>query len=580
VLIVAIGIPISMGMAEVAGLPPVIGLYSCLLAPVAFALFGSSRQLVVALDASTAALLAAAVTPLAADDPARQIALSTGVAILVGVVLLLAAVFRAGAVSALVSHPVLLGYQAGLAVAVIATQLPKLLGLTVTADSTLGSLGAIGRSLGDVDVPTAAIGIGCLAAIAVSARRRHAMTAAAVVILIATVAVAVVDGLSGVEVVGPIPSGMPRIGVPGVGLADSVALIPAAIAIAALASADTIVSSRAFADRGGYEVDASADLRGLGVANAASGLSGGITIGASAARTAIVEMVGVRSQVGAIISAALMASILMFFTDPLASLPLTALAAVVIGAVARLVDVQGFRQLRRLDRLEWLVGIVTGLVAVSIGLLQGVVLGVGLAFMIAVVRGTTIAPLFRAAVGEEFRRGVMVARPFGPVVYLNAGRVMDRLRRAGRRSGGAFVLDGTFVPTIDATGALALGATLGELEASGVEVVVAGLDPGVERLLERAGVWSGHTERVADPDDAVERCRRRHRAGREAAAAPAFSDPQVVGSGSTSASPPQRRRGSGPGRRSPSRAGEVPPGAGWWRGLARRGRAPAPRLPR
>jgi MFS superfamily sulfate permease-like transporter len=493
ILIVAIGIPISMGMAEVAGLPPVIGLYSCLLAPVAFAVLGSSRQLVVALDASTAALLAAAVTPLAVGDPARHAALASVVAIMVGAVLILGGLLRVGGISALLSHPVLLGYQAGLAVVVIATQIPKMIGITVPDGSTVGALSAVAQNLGDADVPTAILGVGCLTAIAVSAWRWPSMPAALIAITAATLAVAFTDAFSSVAVVGQLPSGMPSLGLPAASLADLRALVPAVFAIALIASADTIVSSRAFAARNGYDVDASTDLRGLGAANAASGLSGGITISASAARTAVVEMVGVRSQMAGIAAAMLMAVTLLFFTGLLASLPLAALGAVVVGAVARLVDVPAFRQLWRIDRLEWVTAVVTALAAVWLGLLQGIAIGICLSVGVAILRrrGATVRSLVRADVARERRDGVVIARPLEPVTYVNAARVVDNLRSAATDGTTAFVMDASHIDALDATGALALSAFATGLEAADVEVIITGLDATLADVLARAGFWSG-----------------------------------------------------------------------------------------
>ena len=406
-LIVAIGIPISMGMAEVAGLPPIVGLYSCILAPVAFALLGSSRQLVVALDASTAALLGAAITPLAAGDLQRQIALASLVAVLVGVLLIVGGLTHAGVIASLLSLPVLLGYQAALAVVVIASQLPKLLGLRSSAGTTLGALHTIVSDLRSVDGPALLLGVACLILIGVAAWRWPRMPGALIAIVLATLVVEVFAGpFSTVAVVGALPSGLPSFGLPDPLLGAIPALMPATLAIALIASADTVVTSRAFGERGGYEVDASADMRGVGVANAASGLSGGITISASAARTAVVEMVGVRSQMAGIAAAVLMAATLMFLTAPLAHLPVAALGAVVIGAVLRLVDVAGFRALWRVDRLEWTVGAATAMIAVVFGLLLGVVVGVALSFGLLAVRTRPLRiQTFRSATTSEERRG-------------------------------------------------------------------------------------------------------------------------------------------------------------------------------
>jgi sulfate permease, SulP family len=382
VLIVALAIPLSMGMAEVAGMPPVAGLYSCIFPLIAYALFGSSPQLVVALDASTAALVATAVAPLASGEPLRYAALAGLVAILVGVMLVAAGSLRLGAVARLLTRPVLLGYQAGLALVVIFSQLPTLLGLEVDHSQPLPRALEIAGRVDDWDVPTTLLGGAALAAIVILAATRPRLPGALVAIVAAAVAVEFAGGLfSDVELVGSLPAGVPPIGLPAFEGADVVALIPFSAAIALLAAADTIVSSTSFAQRNGYEVDANRDLMGLGSANLASGLSGGITTSASAARTAVVEMVGGRSQLASVTAALGMLVVLLFVTEPLENLPTSALAAVVIGAVLRLIEVGSLRELWRTRRIDFAIAISTTAGAVAIGLLQGIVIGVGLSLL-------------------------------------------------------------------------------------------------------------------------------------------------------------------------------------------------------
>jgi MFS superfamily sulfate permease-like transporter len=384
-LIVAIAVPLSMGMAEVAGVPPVAGLYSCVLPLVAYALLGSSPQLVVSLDASTAAMVAAAVAPLAAGDPARYVALAGVVAILVGILLLAAGWMRFGVVARLLTRPVLLGYQAGLALVVVVSQLPRLVGLSVERSDTVPRGVETFARIGEWGMVTALIGTAGLVSIVVLARTRPRVPSALLVIAVTALAVEVAGpALPSLEVVGSIPAGLPPIRVPAFGFADLPSLVPAAAAIALVASADTIVASKAFAARNGYDVDANRDLLGLGAANLASGLSGGITTSASAARTAVVEMVGGRSQLAGLTASVVMLGILVFLTGPLESLPTTALAAVVIGAVLRLIEVRSLRDLWTTDRFGFVTAISTTVGAVAIGLLGGILIGVGLSLVTTV----------------------------------------------------------------------------------------------------------------------------------------------------------------------------------------------------
>lgn len=498
VLVVAVAIPLSMGMAEVAGMPPIVGLYSCVLPLAAYALFGSSRQLIVALDASTAAMVALAVAPVAGGDPIRYAALAGLVALLVGLILVLAGTFRLGFVAHLLSRPVLIGYQAGLALVVVVSQLPRLLGIAVEEDATLPRALEIAGRLDDTSLQTFAVGATCLAVVAFVAVWKPGLPAALFAIVGATLLVELVGpALADVDVLGELPAGLPPLRIPAFGAADVTALLPISAAIAVLAAADTIVSSRAFARRGGYEVDANRDLIGLGAANLASGMSGGITTSASAARTAVVEMVGGRSQLASVSAAAVMVAVLLFLTRPLEKVPAAALAAVVIGAVLRLIEVGSLRRLWRTRRIEFVIAIATTSAAVAIGLLEGIVTGVALSVGDSLVRAAR-RRLFRAP-GRGTRAadarlapapGIAVYRASGPVIFANAHRLRDGARRAAAETPGArrLVVDASDVVDIDATAAETLADLRDDLAARGIELVLSGLNPRVRGVLDRADV--------------------------------------------------------------------------------------------
>ena len=499
VLIVALAIPLSMGMAELAGMPPVAGLYSCILPLVAYAFFGSSRQLVVALDASTAAMLAAAVAPLAGGDPLRYAALAGGLTLLVGAVLLIAGVARLGLVADFLSEPVLLGYQAGLALVVVASQLPRMLGLTVEADATLERYLEILRGLGDVEPAAAAVGLATFATVVLLRRWRPTVPGALLALVASALAVFVFDlEQRGVAALGRLPSGLPDLAVPDVALGDLRTLLPAAAAIALVAAADTLVSSRAFAVRGGYEVNANGDLIGLGAANVSSAVSGGITASASAARTAVAESVGSRSQVAGLTAAALMAAVLLFLTGPLAYVPVATLAAIVIVAVLRLIELPTLRTLWRVRRVEWAIAVAAAGGVVAIGVLEGVVIAMGLSLLDFLWRTTRPRDAVLGAVpgragyhdvararGARTLPGVLVYRFGAPLFYANAERFRTRVRTLVRRGDGTrlVVVDASTVSDIDVTAGRMLGELQEELAARGVRLVVAEALRDVRELL-------------------------------------------------------------------------------------------------
>ena len=504
VLIAAIAIPLSMGMAEVAGMPPVVGLYSCVLPLLAYALFGSSRQLVIALDASTAAMLAATVTPLAGGDPARYATLAGLVALLVGAILLLSGVLRLGFLGNLLSEPILLGYQAGLAVVVTVSQLPRLLGFSLEEDATWRQIREMATRLPEVNGWTLAIGLVCLGVVLWFREWRAAFPGALVAIAVATLAVELFDlAAEGVTVLGEIPSGFPDLFLPSASLHDLAAILPGAAGIALVAAADTIVSSRAFAQRGGYRVDSNADLVGLGVANLSSGVSGGISVSASAARTAVAESVGSRSQVASVTAVLLMVAALVFLTRPLRNVPMAALAAVVISAVVRLVEIGNLRNLWRIRRTEFLVAAATMLGAVFFGLLQGIVIAVGLSLLDFVRRAAlphdAIIGRLQGRHGlfdvERFpsartHPGIVVYRFDAPLFYANAERFLERARALVDTTSDVrwLIVDLSVISDVDATAARMLGELHDELEARGIELVLVDLLSRVEDLVRRAGL--------------------------------------------------------------------------------------------
>ena len=510
VLVVAIAIPLSMGMAEVAGMPPIAGLYSCVLPLIAYALFGSSRQLVIALDASTAAMVALAVAPIAGGDAIRYAALAGLVAVLVGLVLMLAGSLRLGIAANLLSRPVLLGYQAGLAVVVIVSQLPRLLGVTVRADDTLRRAIETVTGLGQTSLQTFVVGAMCLALVTVAAAWRLGAPAALVAVVGATVAVAIFPSTLGtVQVLGELPAGIPALHIPSVTSADVWALLPISAVIAFLAAADTIVSSRAFAQRNRYDVEANRDLIGLGAANVASGLSGGITTSASAARTAVVEMVGGRSQLASVAAAGVMVIVLLFLTRPLENVPTAALAAVVIGAVLRLIEVRSLRALWRIRRSEFLIALTTAFGAVVFGLLEGIVIGVALTlvdFGVRRIRRRRYAPGLR----DERKAGALapaVGSPTAPVYgftgalyFANARRFRDGALRLieSRPRARRLIVDATAIPDVDATAVQMLADLVDELERRGVALVLVGSAPSVRQVLSRAALDRICPDHVSD----------------------------------------------------------------------------------
>jgi high affinity sulfate transporter 1 len=526
VLIVAIAIPLSMGMAEVAGMPPVAGLYSCVLPLVAYALFGSSRQLVIALDASTAAMVAAAVAPLAGGDPATYAALAGALAVVAGVILLAAGAARLGFVADFLSEPVLLGYQAGLAIVVIAGQLPRMTGIVTDADGAGAQIWDVLRNAGEAHLPTLIVAASVLGFTLWMRAIRPTVPAALIAVVAATIVVSVLDlDERGVAVLGDIPQGLPPIRIPDVGWPDVASLVAPGAAIALLAAADTLVSSRAFAARNGYRVDANRDLIGLGAANLSSGVSGGITTSASAARTAVAESVGSRSQVAGLTAAVLMVLVLLFLTPALHDVPSPALGAVVTAAVLRLIEPAALLRIWWVRRSEVLVAAAAFLGVVLIGVLEGVVVAMALSvigFLRREARPTdaVLVPLpGRLGYHDRERHpevapddDVIVYRFDAPLFYANAERFRTRIRSLVEEHGAnAIVVDAAGVSNVDATSIRMLRELLDELRDDDTELVLADATGHVKDALVRGGLPARRGEGLVFDtiDEALDALRRR-----------------------------------------------------------------------
>jgi sulfate permease, SulP family len=506
-LVVAIAIPLSMGMAEVAGVPPVAGLYTCVLPLIAYSCIGASRHLVIGLDASTAVMMAAAVAPLAGGDEGRYLALAGTLTLLVGAILVLAGGLRLGSLARLLSNPALLGYQAGLGVTVIINQVHRVIGVPVTRRDPLPRAVQLIGVLGQVNGWTLGIGIGVIAAV-VTVRRRAPVFPTALVAIVTSTVVVGAGGLGGrgVALVGDVPSGLPGIAIPDVSTRDVTSLLAAAAGIAIVASADTIATARSFAVRNGYHLDTNRELIALGTANCVSGLAGGITASASAARTAVAEATGGRTPLASAVAGAALALVLVLFTGALESVPMAALAAVVIAAVARIVDIPSMVGLARVRPREAAIAVITLATVVAAGTLEGIGVAAGLAIVDAVSRRRRVD----SSPGISSTRaapGVAALRPVGPMCYINAERVARNVTEVADRHPRTdlIVVDVRGVTDVDATAADTLRELARELEQGGQTLRLADPPSCVAHDLDRYGL----STLVLEPGSPVNPMRRR-----------------------------------------------------------------------
>ncbi|MDM7489917.1 MULTISPECIES: SulP family inorganic anion transporter [Rhodococcus] len=444
-VLTALLIPAGMGYAEAAGLPAYAGLYATIVPLLAYAIVGPSKILVLGPDSSLAPLIAAAVVPLAVtDDPESALALAGVLAVLVGAIMIAGGFLNLGFVTELLSKPLRLGYLNAIALVVIVGQLPKLLGFSVDASGLLGEIGAIARAVGDGQVdPTAAwVGVASLLVI-VGFKVLHSRVPGVLVAVVGAVIVAAVADLSDdIDMVGALPEGLPRPSFGGVDWGDVASLVGPAAGIALIAFADSGVLSRTFAARRGENVDGNTEMKAIGVANVASGMFGGFPISASGSRTPVAEQSGARTQLAGVVGAVAVLLFVLLAPGVTAYLPQATLGAVVIVAATALVDVRGLVQMWRMSRTEALLAAAAFVGVALVGVLQGILVAIGLSFLAVVVRvwqpyrAELVAVPDREGFHDlarhpEGRRipGLVIVRFDAPLFFAN-GEMFDRYVRS------------------------------------------------------------------------------------------------------------------------------------------------------
>jgi sulfate permease, SulP family len=382
VTVAAYLVPQVMAYAVVAGLPPVAGLWAIVATLPVYAVLGSSRQLSVGPESTTALMTAAAVGPLAGGDPVRYAALAAALAVLVGVLCLAASLGRLGFLADLLSRPVLVGYLAGVAAIMIVSQLGKVTRVPVVGDSFRSDLTSFIRNAGQLHPPTLALAAAVLAFLLIADRLLRAAPVPLLGMLLGAGVVAAF-GLRrhGIAVVGQIPAGLPVPRLPAMPAADLALLVLPAVGVAIVGFSDNVLTARAFASRNRYPIDATAELRALGVANVAAGLMRGFPVSSSGSRTVIGDALGARSQLYSLVALGTALVGLLLLRPVLAAFPLAALGALVVYAALRLVEVAEFRRFAAFRRSELLLALGTVAGVLLLGVLYGVLLAVALSIL-------------------------------------------------------------------------------------------------------------------------------------------------------------------------------------------------------
>ena len=386
VVLTTLLVPQGMAYAELAGLPPITGLYTSILCLLAYAVFGPSRILVLGPDSALGPMIAATVLPLVASDgdPQKAVALASLLALMVGAIMVLASVAKLGFIADLISKPTMIGYMNGLAITILVGQLPKLFGFKVESESFIGDLvGFIeGVANGQTVLAAAAVGVSGIVLILVLQRWLPKVPAVLVMVVLAIAAASVFDlATKGVSLVGELPQGFPPFTIPQVEVADLGLMFAGALGISLVSLTDTISTSTAFAARSGQEIRGNQEMIGIGAANLAAGLFQGFPVSTSGSRTAVAERSGSKTQLTGVTGAVLILLMLVLLPGLFRNLPQPALAAVVMTASISLADIPGTVRLWHQRRTEFYLSLAAFLGVAFLGVLPGIGIAVGLSIL-------------------------------------------------------------------------------------------------------------------------------------------------------------------------------------------------------
>ena len=509
----AILVPEGMAYAQLAGVPPEYAFYAAPIGLLAYALLGSSRQLVVAVSSAVAIMSAATISEIATTGSAEYIALTAALAILAGLISIAAGALKLGRIAQFFSESVLLGFVFGLALLITIKQLPKLLGIEAHGDTAIALIRDMLPHLSETDLLTLAVGV-CGIAAMIILERLLPKVPAALIVLVGSIAASVAFGLEahGVVVVGPLPAGLAGPSLPGVGLDAVPQLIVGALAIALVAFAEAIGPADEFAREHGGRIDPNRELIALGAANTGAGLFSGFPIGSSLSKSAANDRAGAKTPASLVTAAAATALVALFLTPLFAPLPEATLGAIVVVAVAGMMKVGKMRQLWRLRQADFwlamiaLVGVLVMptlpalalAVVVSLGMLIWRASQPRLTFLGRARGGLEPADL-RAAPAAAIP-GLLIVRPDEMLFFANVASVRDEIVQAVADADPrpeVVLLDLGLTPEVDVPVVETLEHLHQRLDGDGIELWLCHLLPEARDLLDRAGVLTAvGTDRI------------------------------------------------------------------------------------
>jgi high affinity sulfate transporter 1 len=521
VTLAAYAIPVSLAYATLAGLPPERGLYGYLIGGLAYALFGTSRQLAIGPTSAISMLVGTTVAGIALGDPARWAAIAGLAALVLGAISILAWLFRLSALVSFISETILLGFKAGAALTIAMTQLPKLFGVKGGGEHFFERIWTLAQQLGGTNL--AVLGFG-LAAIALLALGEKLLPGRPVALLVVAASIAILSatGLAqrGFSVVGGLPSGLPQLALPALSPREVDGIVPLAFACFLLAYIESVSAARTLAEKNGYPVDARQELLALGAANIGVAFGQGFPVAGGLSQSSVNDRAGARTPLALVFASAAIA-ICLFFTGLVRNLPSVVLAAIVLVAVSGLVDVPALRRLRRSSRFEFWIAMAAFAGVLLLGILRGVVLASLLSLLLLIARAARphVAPLGRIPGTRRYSDlerhpdnqpipGALLFRVEAGILYFNVDHVRDciwRMVHATAPPPRFVVGDLSTSPYVDVSGARMLARLHAELAREGIELRLVEAHGAARDLLRAEGLEQlvGDLSRRRSLDEAV-----------------------------------------------------------------------------
>jgi high affinity sulfate transporter 1 len=507
ITLAALAIPEVMGYAEIAGMPVYTGLYTILLPIFAFAIFGSSRHLVVGADSATAAILAGGLAALATAGSTEYVELASLAALMCGVFLLLARILRLGFLANFLSRSVLIGFLTGVGIQVAMGQIGGMFGVPEGTGGTVEKfIGTLQNIPGNVNYPTLAISILTIAIIVGFQRFNKAIPGALIAVLLSIFLSYALDlQAEGVAVVGTVPSGLPSLSLPTEVMTSEyiAALMPTVISMVILILAQSAATSRAYAMRYNDRFDENVDLVGLSTANFAAGITGTFVVNGSPTKTEMVDSAGGRSQISQVTAGIVVAIVLVFLTVPLSYMPEAVLSAVVFLIGLRLIDYRGMRDIWRHRRGEFFVALVTATIVVIVGVEQGIILAIALSIIehiyhsykpsdtIVVMGDDQRLQAVDRSTAAQIAPGVMVYRFGASLYYANTSRFTEEIVDLVEKADPPlqwFALAASAIGDIDYSGSDTIRQVHEELDQLGVKFAIVEVSPRIRSQLDDYGL--------------------------------------------------------------------------------------------